>query len=480
MQPGNREVKGMEARTWLRYAVPLCGTAAFIYLLLAQSPSGLSAEGWRVFAVVVLMASLWVSEAIPFAVTAMLPLVLFPLLGICGLSTAAAPFANPVIFLFFGGMLIAQGMERCHLHSFLARWMLRVAGTRKSSIVAAFLLSSAVLSMWISNTAVALMVLPIAISVIGIFRGSCEKDFGAALVLSVAYGSSIGGMTTLVGTPSNAIFAGFMQESYGIEVSFPMWMAMSMPVSILLLALSWIILTRIVLRTRGEVSFGGGFSKDEKPLALCPGGVGVIFVFAASAGLWIARGFLETRFPWLSDAGIAMAGGLLLFFLPRGTPSGGMVLNAETLKKIPIDVLLLIGGGLSLASAMESSGLAGWIGTLGEHIGHFPPALVLSVVSVVSIALAEFTSNTASTAAFLPVVGALAAGLGYSPLALCAAVTLASSCGFMLPVSTPPNAIVYGCGHITLAQMLRAGILLNIAAFIILSMWFGVFIPLIF
>lgn len=470
----------MAACTWLKRAVPLCGTAAFVFVLLAQPPGGLSMEGWRVLGIVVLMASLWVSEAIPFAVTAMLPLVLFPALGVCGISSAAAPFANPVLFLFFGGMLIAQGMERCHLHSRLARRLLRVAGTRKSSILGAFLLASALLSMWISNTAVALMMLPIAISAIGLFRGSCEKNFAAALVLSVAYGSSIGGMTTLVGTPSNAIFAGFMQESYGIKISFPMWMAMSLPVSILLLALAWFILTRVVFLTRGEVVLGEGFLKNEKLPALGVGGWGVITVFAASAGLWIARGFLETRLPWLSDAGIAMAGGLLLFLLPIGTPGGGTVLNAETLKKIPIDVLLLIGGGLSLASAMQSSGLAGWIGTLGEHIGHFPPALLLSVVSIVSIVLAEFTSNTASTAAFLPVVGALAVGFGHSPLALCMAVTLASSCGFMLPVSTPPNAIAYGCGYITLPQMLRAGLLLNLAAFIILSIWFGGLIPLLF
>ena len=470
----------MSAGSWLKLAVPFSGVASLVFVLLMNPPAGLSLEGWRTLGVAMLMASLWVSEATPFAVTALLPLVLFPLLGVCGIASATAPFANPVIFLFFGGMLIAQGMERCHIHTRLALCLLRVAGAQQSSIIAAFLLASALLSMWISNTAVALMMLPIALSTIGLFREGYEKSFPAALVLSVAYGCSIGGMTTLVGTPSNAIFAGFMQESYGIKVSFPVWMAMSMPIAIVLVAFAWVVLTRIAFHTSGRVLLEADFAKNEKLQPFGIGGWGVLAVFTTSAGLWIARGFLDTRLPWLSDAGIAMAGGLLLFFVPLGASGVGSVLNAETLKKIPLDVLLLIGGGLSLAAAMQSSGLANWIGGLGAHIGHFPPPLLLAVISMVSIGLAEFTSNTASTAAFLPVVGALAVALGHSPLALGMAVTMASSCGFMLPVSTPPNAIVYGSGHITLPQMLRAGFLLNIGAFLLLCLWFGWLVPTFF
>jgi sodium-dependent dicarboxylate transporter 2/3/5 len=473
-------IKTMGAGILLKRIVPLCGAATLVYVLIAPPPDGLSAVGWHTLGILVLMASLWVSEAIPFAVTAMLPLVFFPMLGICGITTTAAPFANPVIFLFFGGMLIAQGMQSCHLHTRLAFFLLRLAGTRQSSILAAFLLASAGLSMWISNTAVALIMLPIAVSAISLFREGSGKDFAAALVLSVAYGSSIGGMATLVGTPSNAIFAGFMQESYGIRISFPLWMAMSLPISLILLLLAWGVLTRGVFRFSGRIAAGAKFLDQEKLPRLGVGGMGVIAVFAISVGLWIARGFLETRLPWLSDAGIAMAGGLVLFFLPSDSPSGGTVLNAETLKKIPIDVLLLIGGGLSLAAAMQSSGLALWIGGLGSHIGHFAPPLLLAVISIVTIGLAEFTSNTATTAAFLPVASALAVGLGFSPVALSMAVTLASSCGFMLPVSTPPNAIVYGSGHVSLPQMLRAGLIMNIGAWFLVSLWFGCCVPRLF
>jgi sodium-dependent dicarboxylate transporter 2/3/5 len=257
-------------------------------------------------------------------------------------------------------------------------------------------------------------------------------------------------------------------------------MAISLPISSLLLILAWIILTSVVFRLGGRMAVGEKFLEREKLPPLGFGGIGVIVVFAISAGLWIVRGLLETRLPWLSDAGIAMAGGLALFFLPSASPGGGTVLNAETLKKIPIDVLLLIGGGLSLAAAMQSSGLAAWIGGLGAHIGHFPPALLLAVISIVAIGLAEFTSNTATTAAFLPVASALAVGLGYSPVALSMALTIASSCGFMMPVSTPPNAIVYGSGFVTLSQMLRAGLLLNLSAWFLISVWFGWFVPWLF
>jgi sodium-dependent dicarboxylate transporter 2/3/5 len=257
-------------------------------------------------------------------------------------------------------------------------------------------------------------------------------------------------------------------------------MAMTLPVSLVLLILAWLVLTRGVFRLGERMAVGENFLEREKLPPLGFGGIGVIVIFAISADLWIVRGFLETRLPWLSDAGIAMAGGLALFFLPSASPDGGTVLNAETLKKIPIDVLLLIGGGLSLAAAMQSSGLAAWIGGLGAHIGHFPPTLLLAVISIVAIGLAEFTSNTATTAAFLPVASALAVGLGYSPVALSMALTLASSCGFMMPVSTPPNAIVYGSGFVTLSQMLRAGLLLNLSAWFLISVWFGWFVPWLF
>jgi sodium-dependent dicarboxylate transporter 2/3/5 len=472
----------MNLGVWVRRVAPWLGAAFLVFVLMAPAPDGLSLAGWRTLGITALMGLLWVSESIPFAATALLPLVFFPMFGICGIASAAAPFANPVIFLFLGGILIAQGMERSHIHTRLALSILRLAGTRKSSIVAAFLMASALLSMWINNTAVALLMLPIAISAIRLFRSGNEQGFCAALVLSVAYGSSIGGMATLVGTPSNAILSGFMQESYGIIVGFPLWMALALPVSLILLILAWTVLTQVAFRIDGRVSTGGDFltAEAKKLPPLGGGGIGVLVVFFVSVALWILRGFFDARLPWLSDAGIAIVGGLALFFLPSGDAQGEALLNAKTLKKIPLDVLLLIGGGLSLAAAMQSSGLAVWIGTFAASLSDLPPLLVLGSVLCVAICLAELTSNTATTAAFLPVVGALAVGLGHSPMSLSIAVTLASSCGFMLPVSTPPNAIVYGSGHVTLPQMLRAGFLLNLGALLILTLWLGWVVPRLF
>lgn len=470
----------MHWRTWKKLFIPLAGGLVTILTILSPAPNGLPDAGWRIVGLVAFMAALWISEAIPFAATALLPLVLLPTLGVCDIATAAIPYANPVIFLFLGGMFLAQGMERCELHNRLAARLLLIAGDRQSAIIAGFLLSSTLLSMWINNTAVTLMMLPIAVSSIRLVRGGCEKKLAAALVLSVAYGSTIGGMATLVGTPSNALMAGFMQESYGIEIGFLDWMAISMPVVLVLLALAWLVLTTLAGKTSDKkVVFDTTAHPDIKTTP--PIGTWcVTTVFFLTAMLWIARGFLNEHLPWLSDAWIAMTGGLALFFLPSGPARGDRVLNAHSLKQMPFDVLLLIGGGLSLAAAIQSSGLAGWIGSFSSHIGHLPPSTVLTLVLIVAIALAELTSNTATTAAFLPVVGALAAGLGHSPLLLGMGMTLAGSCGFMLPVSTPPNALIYACGHISLGQMIRTGFILNIGAWIILSTWFGWIAPRIF
>ncbi|MEI8294435.1 MAG: DASS family sodium-coupled anion symporter [bacterium] len=455
--------------------VSLVGEGLFLSVLLLPPPAGLSFPGWHVLGVSILMASLWMVEAIPFAVTALLPLVLFPVLGISDFAEAAAPFANPVIFLFLGGFFLAQAMERCQLHMRLALWIVRWAGTRESSLVAALLACSAFLSMWLNNTAVALLMLPIAVSTIRHFDVGQSASFSAALVLSVAYGSSIGGMATLVGTPSNAIFAGYLLDSHGISISFTQWMALAMPVCVILLFFAWIILTKFVFRLHGRVVRGEALSKGQTDALppLSADGWRVLTVLLLAVALWVFRGLLASWLPWLTDAGIAMAAGISLFFVPSRTSRGGALLNTDTLGKIPFDVLLLIGGGLSLAAAMQSSGLAAWVGSLGAYAGDLPPSLVLLAVGFAAICLAELTSNTATTAAFLPIFGALATGLGHSPATIGGIVTLASSCGFMLPVSTPPNAIVYASGFLTLPQMLRAGLLLNLGALLLLTLWFG-------
>ncbi len=456
------------------------GLSFFCYTLFSSPPTGLSVAGWHTLGVSTLMAFLWISEAIPFAVTALLPVVLFPFAGICNVTVAAAPYANPVIFLFLGGILIANGLQRSCLHKRIALKIICLAGTRQSALIAGFLVASAFLSMWVSNTAVALMMLPIAISVIVLFRAQNDTSFAPALVLTVAYGSSIGGMSTLVGTAPNAILAGFMLENYGVTISFLGWMLLALPPVLISLGLAWLVLTKLAFRIKGNAVEDAGDLLRVETGSLGPmsvGELGVMVVFFATAGLWLARGFLQSWVPWLTDATISMAGGIALFFLPLDRAWSSSILDQETLKKIPFDVLLLIGGGLSLAAAIHTNGLAAWIGSFAHQAASLPaPAVVCSILFII-ICLAELTSNTATTSAFLPVGAALAAGLNLPPLPLLAGIALASSCGFMLPVSTPPNAIVFSSGYVSMSQMIRSGILLNFGSWIIFSFWLGWVIP---
>jgi sodium-dependent dicarboxylate transporter 2/3/5 len=456
------------------------GLAFFCYTLFSSPPAGLSEAGWHTLGVSILMALLWISEAIPFAATALLPVVLFPFAGICNVTVASAPYANPVIFLFLGGIFIANGLQQSCLHKRIALKIICLAGTRQSALIAGFLVASAFLSMWVSNTAVALMMLPIAISVIVLFRAQNDTSFTPALVLTVAYGSSIGGMSTLVGTAPNAILAGFMLENYGITIGFLGWMILALPPVLVLLGLAWLVLTKLAFRVKGHAVEDAGDLLRVETGSLGPmsvGELGVMVVFFATAGLWLARGFLQFWVPWLTDATISMAGGIALFFLPLDRAWSSSILDQEALKKIPFDVLLLIGGGLSLAAAIHANGLAAWIGSFAHQAASLPaPAVVCSILFII-ICLAELTSNTATTSAFLPVGAALAAGLNLPPLPLLAGIALASSCGFMLPVSTPPNAIVFSSGYVSMSQMIRSGILLNVASWIIFSFWLGWVIP---
>ena len=456
------------------------GLAFFCYTLFSSPPAGLSEAGWHTLGVSILMALLWISEAIPFAATALLPVVLFPFAGICNVTVASAPYANPVIFLFLGGILIANGLQQSCLHKRIALKIICVAGTRQPALIAGFLVASAFLSMWVSNTAVALMMLPIALSVIVLFRAQKDTSFAPALVLTVAYGSSIGGMSTLVGTAPNAILSGFMLENYGVTISFLGWMLLALPPVLVLLGLAWLVLTKLAFRVKGYAVEDAGDLLRVETGSLGPmsvGELGVMVVFFATAGLWLARGFLQFWVPWLTDATISMAGGIALFFLPLDRAWSSSILDQEALKKIPFDVLLLIGGGLSLAAAIHANGLAAWIGSFAHQAASLPaPAVVCSILFII-ICLAELTSNTATTSAFLPVGAALAAGLNLPPLPLLAGIALASSCGFMLPVSTPPNAIVFSSGYVSMSQMIRSGILLNVASWIIFSFWLGWVIP---
>jgi len=455
-------------------ALAAAGLGFFLVTLCAPAPEGLTETGWRTLGGAVLMGTFWISEILPFPVTALLPLVLFPAAGIAPVAAAAGPYANPVIYLFLGGILIALAMESSNLHRRIALRIIGLAGVGRRAVIGGFLMAAFFVSMWVNNTAVAVMMLPIALSVLRLFHQENDHAFAPALVLAVAYGASIGGMSTLVGTAPNAILAGFLQETQGVQLGFLGWMVLALPVSVALALVAWLVLTRLAFRVSRDPLPGGRELLDREHEALGPmrrEEKTVASVFVITACLWIARGFLEDWLPWLNDTTIAMAGGISLFILPARGGSPEKILTWSRAQKIPWDVLLLIGGGLSLAAAIQKNGVAEWIGGFASGIDWLPAAGPVFLVVLLIVWLTEITSNSATTSTFLPIAAAMAVALDQPPVLLSAAVALSSSCAFMLPVATPPNAIVFGSGRVSLREMMRAGVWLNIFSWLILSAW---------
>jgi sodium-dependent dicarboxylate transporter 2/3/5 len=468
--------------------------AAAVYMLVPDASGGLSEAARSTAAIGALMAVFWMTEALPLPATSLLPIVLFPVAGVAPIREAAAPYAHEFIFLFMGGFMIALAMERWRLHRRLALLTILAVGTQPTRLVGGFMLASAGLSMWISNTATTAMMLPIALSVIGVVAArvrSADGDSGAdrrvadrfaiCLMLSVAYAASIGGIATIIGTPPNVFLAGYLKQTQGIEISFVRWMAVGLPISLVFLGLTWLLLTRVLHPVTGTLVTHGRALIREEVSRLGPPSRGervVLAVFLATAAAWILRtplvnafglGDVAARMGNL-DAWIAMVSALLLFALPVEPRRNVFALDWETARRLPWGVLLLFGGGLSLASAVQSSGLAEWIGSLAQALGGMPSVGLVVTVTAGVIFLTEITSNTATATALLPVLGGAAAGLGTDPLLLVVPAALAASCAFMLPVATPPNAIVFGSGYIRIADMARAGFALNLLGILLITL----------
>lgn len=445
-------------------------------------------EGWRTSAVAALMAIWWISEAIPIAATALVPIVMLPLLGVSGIESTLQPYAHPLIFLFMGGFVIAIAMEKWDLHRRIALNIVSFVGTRPNSIIMGFILASAFLSMWVSNTATALMMLPIALSVLKLVDSEGETatathNFGLCLLLGVAYGCNVGGMGTLIGTPPNALLAGFMADNYDIEITFASWLYFGIPLVAVSLPVLHLVLTRLIYPVR-LTELAGGKELFERTLqslgAITNAEKKVAVVFVLTAFLWITRPLYESVVPGLSDTGIAMAAALSFFFIPVRGEEKAFILNWEDVEELPWGVLILFGGGLSLASAISSTGLAEWMGQGFEGLSHWPVMVLLLMVVTLIVFLTEMTSNTATSAAFLPIMGSVALGLGQEPLLFTLPVALAASCAFMLPVATPPNAIIYGSNRISIPEMARAGLWLNLIFITLVTLATYLWAPLIF
>lgn len=457
------------------------GPLLALLLAIFFEPANLSDAGQLTACVAVLMAVWWATEAIPVSVTAFLPLVLFPVLGIAPIAETAPHFAHPTIYLFFGGFVMALAIERSGLHRRVALLIFRFCGTNGRSLVGGFMLASAIISMWISNTSTALMLLPIVMSVVLVVRETmsslterAQQDFETAMLLGLAYGATLGGMTTLVGTPPNAFMAGFMESSYGIEIDFARWMLVGVPLALIMLPICWLVLTRLLFRVDFTASSAARQQVEEMGREIgrvTQAEIRTLILFILLVAGWLLRRPIAqlTGAEELTDAGIAMMAAVAAFMIPAGSRRGNLMSWEET-RRLPWGVLILFGGGLALASGMSSSGLTAWIGQQLAPLGSLHIAVLVLSATALVIFLTELTSNLATAATFLPVMAALAMETGTDPLLFIVPVTLAASCAFMLPVATPPNAVVFSSGYLSIPRMVKAGFVLNITGIAILSL----------
>jgi sodium-dependent dicarboxylate transporter 2/3/5 len=464
------------------------GPVAFITTLNFMHPEGLSEQANAVLASALWIAIWWITEAVSISVTALLPIVLFPLSGGLPLSDTTASFGHKYIFLFIGGFVLSIALEKWNLHKRIALSIIKVVGTNVTQIILGFMVATAFLSMWISNTATAVMILPVGMAIVTQLKdnpNTVENEnmiFAKALMLAIAYSASIGGMATLIGTPPNLVLAGVVQETYNTEITFSQWFIFGFPISVIFLVLCWLYLTKIAFKFK-QKTFPGGkneinrqlrelgrFSFEEKL---------ILSVFVLTALAWITRSFFLSKFiPAIDDTIIAIISAVLLFILPSKT-KGTKLLNWGDTIKLPWGILLLFGGGMALASGFEQSGLAVWIGSQLTSLETIPLIVLLFILITSVNFLTEITSNLATTAMLLPVLVSLAAAIGVHEYYLLVGATVAASCAFMLPVATPPNAVVFGSGYLEIQDMVKKGVWMNIISIILLTLIVYFILPLI-
>ncbi|MGM0759029.1 MAG: SLC13 family permease [Thermodesulfobacteriota bacterium] len=471
------------------------GPILFFLLYLMPAPEGMSAEAQAVLASTAWIATWWICESIPIPATSLLPVVLFPLTGAMATSKVTPSYANHLVFLFMGGFMIALAMEKWNLHKRIALAIIMLIGGGPKRIILGFMVATAFLSMWISNTATTMMMTPIGLAVILQFAVLIQREglnvnvglgrfaFGSALMLGIAYSASIGGVATLIGTPPNAVFAGVVKEMYGQEIGFGTWMLYGVPLAAISLLFCWYYLTNFAFKITFNKLPGGQKLIADEMQKLGPMGkeeTRVLIVFVAVALLWLTRGFLLSgMFPGMSDATIGILGAMVLFAWPVDLKKGKFLLDWGAMKNLPWGILILFGGGFAVAGGFSSSGLAEWIATRLAVLETAPMLLIVLCVVSLGIFLTEITSNTATSTMLMPIMASMALAMGLHPYALMVTAGLACSFAFMLPVATPPNAIVFGSGYISIPQMARAGIFMNIFGIALITLFTLYYLPLI-
>ena len=468
----------------------ILGPILFLVIMIFVDAEGLSFEAKCILASTAWMAIWWVTECVPISVTALLPIVLFPFTGGMDLATTTAAYGHKLVFLFVGGFLIALAIEKWHLHKRLALNIIMITGSNKSSVILGFMLATAFLSMWISNTATSIMILPVGLAIISQLKDdpkTVENEnevFGKSLMIAIAYSASIGGMATLIGTPPNMVLAGVVEESYGIKLNMFDWMKFGVPLSSFLLFVCWLYLTKIAFKFKNEefsagkeeilrqINKLGKFSNEE---------IKVLIVFTLTALGWIFRGSIETIFPMIDDTIIAIFFAVTLFIIPtKNQKTNTTLLVWNDTVKLPWGILILFGGGMAIASAFGKSGLALWIADLLTNLNDVSLFLIILIIVTSINLLTEVTSNMATTAMLLPVLVTIALAIDVHPYFLLVAATLAASCAFMLPISTPPTAVVFGSGFLKIEDMFKKGVWMNLISIVTITLVVYYTLPYVF
>lgn len=472
----------------------ILGPLLFTLTLLFFHPADLSAEGVGILASTLWIASWWITEAVPIPVASLLPLVLFPITQGLDMETTATSYGDETIFLFMGGFMIALAMEKWNLHRRIALTIINVIGTNMNRIVLGFMVATGFLSMWISNTATAMMMVPIGLAIIYQVSDALKHDktidtspenfgFGKALMLGIAYSASLGGISTLIGTPPNTLLAGAVNKIYGIELSFAKWMLFGVPLAWVFIFIVWMYLVKVAYPSKLKYLPGGKAVITKEREKLGPASAEeklVFFVFILAALSWITRSFFLSHFiEGLSDGVIAITFAIILFIIPSINKRGDHLLDWSTALKLPWGILLLFGGGLAIAAGFVESGLSEWIGSQLTGLQGLNMFVVILVVAALVIFLTEITSNTATASMMFPIMASLAVALGFHPYALMIAAAVAASCAFMLPVATPPNAVVFGSGYLRIPDMVKAGFALNIIGIFLVTLTIYFVLPVV-
>ncbi|GAB3334040.1 SLC13 family permease [Marivirga atlantica] len=461
------------------------GPIVFIILEVIGKPESMNVQAFHVLATTIWIAIWWVTEAVPIAVTALLPIILFPLTGAVPLADTTVAYGHRYIFLYLGGFMIAIAIERWNLHRRIALNIINIIGSDISKIILGFMVATAFLSMWISNTATSVMMLPIGIAVVKQFKDASKDEamssnLGKGLMLAIAYSASIGGLATLIGTPPNLVLAGILEEIYGYELMFVDWIKFGLPISIVLLFICWKYLTKVAFKFK-NTSLPGGKAEIAKMLkslgkiSFEEKRVLAVFIFTAIA--WMSRSLIEKVLPAIDDTIIAMVSAIILFVIPSKDKKRKLI-TWEEATDLPWGIILLFGGGMALAKGFTSTGLAEWIAQQMSQLNNLHIILLILVLVALVNFLTEITSNLATTAMILPILAPMALSFNVNPLVIMVSVTVAASCAFMLPVATPPNAVVFGSGYLRIPDMVKSGVVLNFISIFLITIATYLLLPI--